>query len=143
MQTFLPLDSYVDSARVLDVKRLGKQRVETLQILRTLRGLSDGWARHPAVRMWAPYPQALATYGFWICQEWQDRGYRDTCQEKILSLAQDGWLTAPYPHFMGMPEYHASHRAALLMKDPLHYGRFGWSETPRLQYVWPVKEYVQ
>lgn len=36
MQTFLPYPSAERSARVLDTKRLGKQRVECLQILATL-----------------------------------------------------------------------------------------------------------
>ncbi|MDQ1681515.1 MAG: hypothetical protein QOH99_56, partial [Frankiaceae bacterium] len=34
MQTFLPYADFGASARVLDDRRLGKQRVETLQILR-------------------------------------------------------------------------------------------------------------
>ena len=33
MQTFLPYPDFARSARVLDRKRLGKQRVETLQVL--------------------------------------------------------------------------------------------------------------
>ena len=37
MQTFLPNFLYKESARVLDNKRLGKQRVECLQILKVLR----------------------------------------------------------------------------------------------------------
>lgn len=36
MNTFLPYPSFKDSAKCLDNKRLGKQRVECLQILRTL-----------------------------------------------------------------------------------------------------------
>jgi hypothetical protein len=36
MQTFLPYPDFRESARVLDNKRLGKQRVECLQILQTL-----------------------------------------------------------------------------------------------------------
>jgi len=36
MQTFLPYDNFSMSARVLDNKRLGKQRVEALQILKVL-----------------------------------------------------------------------------------------------------------
>lgn len=38
MQTFLPSPSFSESASVLDNKRLGKQRVETLQIMSTLVG---------------------------------------------------------------------------------------------------------
>lgn len=36
MQTFLPFPHFTMSAQVLDKKRLGKQRVETLQILKVL-----------------------------------------------------------------------------------------------------------
>ncbi len=36
MQTFLPYPDFARSAAVLDPARLGKQRVETLQILRAL-----------------------------------------------------------------------------------------------------------
>lgn len=42
MQTFLPYESYDDSAESLDYRRLGKQRVETLQILMTLLGVKVG-----------------------------------------------------------------------------------------------------
>jgi hypothetical protein len=34
VQTFLPFSDFEASARVLDVKRLGKQRVECIQVLR-------------------------------------------------------------------------------------------------------------
>lgn len=39
MQTFLPYPNFKASARVLDTKRLGKQRVENLQIMSALLGL--------------------------------------------------------------------------------------------------------
>ena len=42
MQTFLPYMSFDDSAAVLDYRRLGKQRVETMQILYTLLGVKVG-----------------------------------------------------------------------------------------------------
>jgi hypothetical protein len=50
MQTFLPYESYARSAAVLDRQRLGKQRVEAMQILRVLAGETAGWGNHPAVR---------------------------------------------------------------------------------------------
>jgi hypothetical protein len=36
MQTFLPLPDFIESAKVLDYKRLGKQRVEAWQILKAI-----------------------------------------------------------------------------------------------------------
>jgi len=56
MQTFMPYGSQYDqTAKCLDVKRLGKQRVETYQILKALLGESKGWRNHPATRMWEGY----------------------------------------------------------------------------------------
>src|SRR3712207_9220014 len=52
MQTFVPVADFEESARLLDSPRLGKQRVETLQILRALELPDYGWASHPAVAMW-------------------------------------------------------------------------------------------
>lgn len=43
MQTFLPYENFNKTAQVLDRKRLGKQRVETLTIFRTLSGINVGW----------------------------------------------------------------------------------------------------
>ena len=42
MQTFLPYPSFDASAKVLDYRRLGKQRVEAYQILNTITGKSAG-----------------------------------------------------------------------------------------------------
>src|SRR3954467_10297198 len=52
MQTFLPVADFADSARLLDSPRLGKQRVEALQILRAIELPDYGWVNHPAVLMW-------------------------------------------------------------------------------------------
>ncbi|MEU7740966.1 MSMEG_6728 family protein [Nonomuraea sp. NPDC049158] len=59
MQTFLPYPDFARTAAVLDPLRLGKQRVEALQILRALTIPGYGWRHHPAVRMWASYEEAL------------------------------------------------------------------------------------
>ena len=51
MQTFLPYDDFVKSAKVLDYRRLGKQRVEAMQLLKAISG-QGGWRNHPAALMW-------------------------------------------------------------------------------------------
>lgn len=138
MQTFLPYDSFVESARVLDNKRLGKQRVETLQILKAIANPAYGWQHHPAVSMWRGYHNALVVYGLAMCGEWQRRGFKDTTEDAI-----NGFLTGKqvrYPPWIGNAEFHASHRSNLLRKDPVHYGQFGWTEPDNLPYVWPVQK---
>jgi len=49
------------------------------------------------------------------------------------------------PPWLGDQKFHASHRAALLFKEPRFYLKFAWKEEPAipnekgsLPYVWPV-----
>jgi len=130
MQTFLPYADFGQSLRCLDTKRLGKQRVETYQILRALTGESSGWINHPATRMWAGYERALRVYLRESIITWTARGYRNTM---ALPEADHG---VPLPPWLGRPDLHASHRSNLLRKDAAWYGQFGWSEPPDLPYVW-------
>jgi len=141
MQTFLPISvsglpaaSCVMSARVLDRQRLGKQRVEALQILNTVTGKSTGWRNHPAVRMWVGHEDALAAYGRAMCVEWAWRGYEDNCFKRF---PVPGW-DIRWPWWFGDESLAASHRSNLLRKDATWYGKFGWSEPADLPYVWPV-----
>lgn len=139
MQTFLPYSSYTKSAMVLDRQRLGKQRVEALQIARTLAGISDGWKNHPAVRMWDGYLPSLVFYGYTVCCVWKGRGYRDTTAEKLLAIVPwDQAYGSVKPPFVGDEAFHASHRSNLLRKDGEWYGQYGWREPNDLPYVWPV-----
>ena len=139
MQTFLPYDSYRDSARVLDRQRLGKQRVEVFQILRALNGESKGWVNHPATNMWRGNEKALVVYGTTICAEWKARGYKDAMQARIGEYfykfpdAADG-----PPSWFGYEEFHLSHRSNLVRKFPEHYLQYWPDMTPDLEYVWPI-----
>jgi len=134
MQTFLPYPDFRESARVLDNKRLGKQRVEAKQIYLALTEPTYGWKNHPAVKMWQDFEFQVARYGFWMCAEWRDRGFKDTL-ESWFYLRATNW---GMPSWISDPAFHASHRSNLLRKDPKWYSQFGWSESPDLPYVWPV-----
>lgn len=131
MQTFLPCPSFHETAKVLDSKRLGKQRVEALQIHNTLIGAASGWRNHPAVKMWRGHVNSLILYHNMCVLEWITRGFRNN-----MPLLTGG--TALHPGWLGDGAFHASHRAALLKKDPDWYGQFGWTEEPKIDYVWPV-----
>jgi hypothetical protein len=150
MQTFLPYRDFVACARVLDTRRLGKQRVEALQIVRALLVPDYGWRHHPAVLMWKGYPEALGRYGLEVCGEWRGRGFADTCQPKIL--AHLGLLgvepvrgqeqlaaAAALPPWLGDPALHRSHQSALLRKAPEFYGPRFPGVPGDLPYVWPVR----
>ena len=85
MQTFLPYASFEASARALDPKRLGKQRVEVIQIVRALTVPGYAWSQHPAVLMWKGYEEALGRYGLTMCEIWGELGFGDTCAMTIVS----------------------------------------------------------
>lgn len=136
MQTFLPYPDFAESARVLDNKRLGKQRVECLQILKALNDPTYGWQSHPAVRMWRGHETFMLLYSLTVCELWTQRGFKDTCYEKIYSLPRiHSFIRPPW---LGNEQFHASHRSNLLRKDPEYYSQFGWKEPHDLPYVWPV-----
>jgi len=135
MQTFLPYNDFEKSAQVLDRQRLGKQRVEVLQLLKALAGETKGWVNHPAAKMWRGYENTLAIYGMVICSEWIKRGYKDTCFAKIMSYRNYDTAVV-VPKWLGREDFHASHRSNLLRKNPEYYSQFGWDESPDLPYVW-------
>ena len=134
MQTFLPYADFESTARVLDRQRLGKQRVECLQLL-TAINVGGGWSNHPAANMWRGYEQSLIDYGVVICDEWIRRGYKDTCRPLIRNFRYSFKLSGP-PHWLGDEAFHRSHRSNLTRKKPEHYSQF-WIEPPDLEYVWP------
>lgn len=131
MQTFLPYPDFARSAQVLDYRRLGKQRVEARQIRKALLD-GGGWRNHPATRMWDGYIDALDLYTNTMITEWLGRGYKNNM------IFYDCDYDMSKPSWFGDDRIHSSHRAALLFKNPQHYGQFGWTEEPKLSYVWPI-----
>ena len=143
MQTFLPYPLFSSSASCLDDKRLGKQRVEAMQILNALLK-GGGWQNHPAVKMWKGYEHALCNYGMAICNEWIDRGFKDTVLQKIISIYEEFDLNIVpindwFPWWLCDAEFHASHQSNLVRKNPEHYRKWFPNVPDDLPYVWPVR----
>jgi hypothetical protein len=145
IQTFLPYAEFVTSAQVLDYRRLGKQRVETLQILNTLLGISKGWSNHPAVKMWSGHESLLIDYGVAMCDDWIGRGYKDTCRDKIVALTElavdKERATNPgerEPLWLGNTALHISHQSNLIRKDPIYYSPIFVGVPSDLPYEWPA-----
>jgi hypothetical protein len=93
MQTFAPLPSMKKSIKILDNKRLGKQRVEAVQILIALLeipkmdgSISKAWRWHPATAQWVGHEWALARYLALCCVEWKRRGFSDNLWPIPLTL---------------------------------------------------------
>jgi hypothetical protein len=134
MQTFLPYPDFQESARVLDYRRLGKQRVEGMQILNIISGRvpDSRWKNHPAVKMWAGYENALMAYTNTMISEWIDRGYKNN-----MELYKPGGIK--YPWWFGNENFHRSHRSRLIEKDkdfylPLFPDDEGYNSS---KYFWP------
>jgi hypothetical protein len=151
MQTFTPYADFEQSLRTLDLKRLGKQRVEVIQIVRALTVPGYAWSSHPAVLMWKGYEEALGRYGLTSCEVWTERGFGDSCADTITADLRTFGVTEirTYPELAAaeaLPPWlfdealQLSHRSSLLRKDPEHYGPLFPVDTPRdLEYVWPVR----
>ena len=143
MQTFLPYADFEKCAAVLDNKRLGKQRVETLQIIKALTQPNYGWVNHPAVKMWRGHLLQLLDYQHAICKEWTHaRGFKDTCLDKSIDIVMSSDLHAELdddPAWLGDVALHTSHRSNLVRKDAKHYAPlFEPALSDDLPYVWPV-----
>ncbi|WP_433305548.1 MSMEG_6728 family protein [Actinoplanes sp. CA-030573] len=152
MQTFLPYPDFAASAAVLDAKRLGKQRVETIQVLRALTRETYGWKHHPVVKMWRGYEEALTRYGLDMCAIWTLSGRADTCAVTLVADLTAGTGVADVrsqhalasadelPPWLGDPAVHRSHRSALRRKDPAHYDVVFPDVPDDLPYVWPASD---
>lgn len=120
----------------LDSKRLGKQRVEAMQILQTLEHGSC-WQNHVAVRMWRGYEDALKLYTNVIISEWKRRGFKNSMNFYALPM----WFgdNIRLPKWLGDPRLHLSHRCNLVRKDYDFYGHMWPGVDPEAPYWWPVK----
>lgn len=166
MQTFLPYPDFQQSAKCLDNRRLGKQRVECLQILNTLakgkyicskcrqpiidngmccrnsRAIITPWYNHPAVKMWKGYEWRLFDYGATVCNTWINRGFKDNIKNKLYIIINNFQYQSICfePPWLGNSDFHLSHQSNLIRKFPEHYRPiFGPDVPDNLPYVWPVK----
>jgi hypothetical protein len=135
MQTFLPYSDFKQTAKCLDMKRLGKQRVEVWQILLNLSGEKPNWQYHPIMAMWRGSEGILAQYGLAICDEWIRRGYKDTMRARIDNFA---CLSSKLPVWYGDENIYRHYRQTLLFKNYEWYSQFGWKENPVYGYIWPI-----
>jgi len=134
MQTFLPYSDFIHTAKVLDDKRLGKQRVEAVQILKILCYGVSWWKNHPAVRMWKGYEDALGMYMNIMIIEWEHRGFENNMFYYIARASQ-----IIYPPWLGDPRLHLSHQANLARKKPEYYGKLWPDADTNAPYWWPVE----
>ncbi len=118
--TFLPYPSFEKSAKALDIHTLGKQRLLTVKIIKVLEGekVKSLDPSHPVVKMWEGYLPALKNYFNIIIKTYVARG-----QKNILKEYPSSVLSVKYPPWFNSKNFHYSHMAYLLRKDPEFYGK--------------------
>jgi hypothetical protein len=138
VQTFLPFTDYLDSARSLDTQRLGKQRVENLQIATALL-TGRGWVHHPATKAWRGLEPAFWDYHEAVVQAWTEQGYQDTTLESMRALfgEHEVALGGPVPWWVGNSAYHLAHQSNLIRKSPERYEALFPGVPGDLEYLWP------
>lgn len=134
MQTFLPFPNLKKSIICLDNKRLGKQRVESRQILDIITGIKplSNWRFHPIVIMWEGYTDALKKYYNYSIDEWIRRGFKNTM------IKYDTPEKVKLPYWFKDDQFHISHQSNLTRKYPEWYSNF-WSTSPDMPYHWFTK----
>jgi len=151
MQTFLPEADFSETAKRLDRKRLMKQRIENLQILKSLAGLyeSGAWSNHPAVRMWAGHEDWLMLYNEAILKEVFMRGYQDNTHVEFDKVYSENFMgmETEKPWWLEDFNLHYTHKGRLFEKDPEHYyfyseyadyREMGYTCCASCSYYWPV-----
>ena len=138
MQTFLPYPDFKKSLESLDNKRLGKQRVETYQLIAGLEGrltltgkaYSKSRINHPISQMFRNNIPALKQYLNDSIDVWVARGKNNTMKKEVITeeIVRPVWF--------GDETFHKSHRANLLRKDTIYYGAHGWTDNSKLPYRW-------
>lgn len=137
VNTFIPYADFNKCAKVLDNKRLGKQRVEAKQILNILTDATKtkGWRNHPVVLMWKGYAKALMLYYNAIVLEWIRRGFVNNMPLYVIR----GKVQMPW--FIGNRSVHLSHQANLIRKN-INYAKVFKCvplEYIKHTYIWPSK----
>jgi hypothetical protein len=153
MQTFVPYDDYYKIGQSLDDKRLGKQRVEAMQILNCLYK-PNRWQNHPAVRMWQGFHEALKHYQNWIMMAWMERGFKNKMK---WAKTNTTFYTFKRPWWFGNEDIHRTHRMMLVRKSIEVYLKRGDTKTFEWYanqgwhleyienldnfegYIWPIK----
>lgn len=134
VNTFVICQDAATTAYYLDDRRLGKQRVEALQIISTLEGKTKGYSNHPAVKMWVGHLDALKDYCNKMILEWIRRGKNNTME--LFKITNE----IKYPYWYNDNKIHFSHMSRLIQKDANFYCKFNPpKEYLNYGYIWPSK----
>ena len=118
VNTFIIANTPQQCAKLLDYRRLGKQRVEAYQIINILTNKtnSKSWSNHPATKMWKDHVDALKYYYNCCVREWIERKYKNNMQ--LYEINEENIVL---PWWFTWKPLQLSHQCSLLRKDNDHY----------------------
>lgn len=140
MQTFLtstnpdPVEACRETFNMLDNARLGKQRLEAVQLIK------GQFPNHPAAKMWVGHKHALAMYAAFACIHWRERGFNDSLLPKLERAMERTRRPLVWPWWFGHPAFVRCHKSKLYYKgSPKWVGavEFGLGAPHQLPYLWP------
>jgi hypothetical protein len=136
VQTFLPVQDFKESAKILDKRRAWQQVIEANAIIGAIIGINKLSKNQPAVRMWNGYLNALRVYYNTFLEHCIN--FHKIKVVKLQPVELSPIALIQLPPWIGYEPFHASHRSNLLRKNQEYYKQFGWLEPDNLPYIWPV-----
>lgn len=153
MITWLTHMSYGKTARALDDRTLGHQRVEAFELFDALLGGGDeSLLRRPVAKMWVGCEYALGVYGMLMCMEWTNsRGCADSLFFKFYNAIQEIKKEEQDFSYVEPPWFRdvdvlRSHRSNLIRRQREHgtgqhyLDQFGKKTPDSMPYLWPVMD---
>jgi hypothetical protein len=156
IQTWLPLPNYKDSIRSLAQDDLEVQRLYVLELIEFIHDVEDeattlpaSYRRHSQTainklyKMWWGYELQLIEFGLEACDEYSSIiAKRDPLYDNIsrhLQFAEHKDAQFGKPQWFGDINFHHSHQALLVRKNPEHYGR-EFRIDPSRKLIYPVSD---
>lgn len=128
MNSFITDDDPKICAKNLDNKRLGKQRLECVQMLNAMNNpYNKGWINHPCTKMWTNHQLSLKYYTNCMIDEWISRGFKNT-MEKFIEYDEK------MPWWFYSKILQNSHKASLLRKNKSFYSNI-FNENDLIDYM--------
>ena len=129
MQVFI-VGTPLETAKVLDRRRLNKQIIECQQILDALNG-AKAWSNHPCTLQYRGYEEWLQNYMSCLMH------YRNGDIERAKICSE--WCNLEKPSFHTQ-EYFNNMKARLLEKDELYYSQWSYLGKSFYNLYWSPSE---
>lgn len=130
MQVFI-VGSPLETAMILDKRRLNKQIIECRQILDALNG-KKAWSNHPCILQYKGYKEWLELYTYCL-EEYYDFKYHN-CTDMLYLAKEWSERAFQYKPPFHSEEYFVQMKRRLYTKDNNHYKQ--WADLGESEENW-------